>query len=291
MRHAVTVENEKRPFGEPASCCRLARSAVGNDAASLQGIDTMPGHIIVTDEGATRVITLRRPDKKNAITQAMYREMSQAIDTAQNNPEIRCMIITGGSGVFTAGDDVNEFLEAASTNPERLSDGVKFLYSLALNVKPIIAAVDGVAIGMGTVLLFHCDYVLASSAASFASPYINLGLVPVGASSLLVPHTMGHQRTFAMLVMGRTFSADDARAAGFVNAVVSPGHTVIEARKVARDICKLPAEALAISRKLTRLPPDEITRRIEQENHEFRERLRSQEALAAFKAFAQRRKH
>jgi enoyl-CoA hydratase/carnithine racemase len=250
----------------------------------------MPGHIIVTDEGAARMITLRRPDKKNAITQAMYRDMSHAIDTAQNNPDVRCLIITGGSGVFTAGDDVGEFLEAASTNPERLSDGVKFLYSLALNVKPIIAAVDGVAIGMGVTLLFHCDYVVASTAASFAIPYIKLGLVPVGASSLLVPHTMGHQRTFAMLVMGQTFSAEEARTAGFVNDVVSPGHAMTEARKAARDICKLPAEAVAISRKLTRLPGDELTRRIEQENHEFRERLRSDEALAAFKAFAQRKK-
>jgi enoyl-CoA hydratase/carnithine racemase len=251
----------------------------------------MPGHIIVSDEGTMRVITLRRPDKKNAITQAMYRDMSHAIDTAQNNPDVRCMIITGGSGVFTAGDDVGEFLEAATTNPERLSDGVKFLYSLALNVKPIIAAVDGVAIGMGTTLLFHCDYVVASTAASFAIPYIRLGLVPVGASSLLVPHTMGHQRTFAMLVMGQTFSAAEAQTAGFVNEVVSPGHAMTEARKAARDICKLPAEAVAISRKLTRLPADELTRRIEQENHEFRERLRSNEALAAFNAFAQRKKH
>jgi len=250
----------------------------------------MPGHIIVSDEGAVRVITLRRPDKKNAITQAMYRDMSNAIDTAQNNPNIRCMIITGGSGVFTAGDDIDDFLNAGAPSPERLSDAVKFLYSLALNTKPIIAAVDGVAIGMGTTLLFHCDYVLASTAAAFSAPYIRLGLAPIGASSLLMPHTMGHQRTFAMLVMGRVFSAEEAQAAGFVNAVVSPGHAVIEARKVARDLCKMPAEAVAITRKLTRLPPEEITRRIDQENHEFGERLRSQEAITAFKAFIGRKK-
>src|SRR5215469_18317835 len=100
----------------------------------------MPGHIIVSNESAMRVITLRRPDKKNAITQAMYRDMSHAIDTAQNNPDVRCIIITGGSGVFTAGDDVEEFLEAGTAGPDMLSDAVKFLYSLALNVKPIIAA-------------------------------------------------------------------------------------------------------------------------------------------------------
>jgi enoyl-CoA hydratase/carnithine racemase len=248
------------------------------------------GNIVVTEEHATRVITLRRPSKKNAITQDMYREMSRAIDTAQNNSDIRCMIITGGSGVFTAGDDIDDFLHADTSRPQTLTDGARFLYSLALNVKPIIAAVDGVSIGIGTVMLFHCDYVLASTAASFSAPYIRLGLVPVGASSLLIPNTMGYQRAFAMLVMGRTFTAAEAHTAGFVNAVVSSGHTEVEARKVAREICKLPAEAVAISRKLLRAAPEELTRRIDQEAHLFGERLKSEEATAAFNTFADRKK-
>ena len=248
------------------------------------------GNIVVTEERGTRVITLRRPGKKNAITQDMYREMGHAIDTAQNNPDIRCMIITGGSGVFTAGDDIDDFMHADTSRPETLSEGAKFLYSLALNVKPIIAAVDGASIGMGTVMLFHCDYVLASNAATFSAPYIHLGLVPVGAASLLVPNTMGYQRAFAMLVMGRTFSAAEAHAAGLVNTVVSAGHTEVEARKVARDICRLPAEAVATSRKLLRAPAEELTRRIDQESHLFGERLKSDEAVAAFTAFAKRKK-
>src|SRR6202023_915060 len=233
----------------------------------------MPGHLIVTDEDATRVITLRRPEKKNAITQDMYRAMSEAIDTAQNNPDIRCIIITGGSGVFTAGNDLEDFLKdgTSDTDAPRASNATKFLYSLAHNVKPIIAAVDGIAIGIGTTMLFHCDYVLASTTATFSTPFIHLGLVPEGASSLLMPRTMGHQRAFAMLVMGRTFSAD-------------------EAQKVAREICALPAEAVAISRKLLKLPPEELTRRIDQESHLFGERMRSREAVAAFKAFFSRKK-
>ena len=253
----------------------------------------MTDHLIVTDEGETRVIKLRRPEKKNAITQAMYRGMSHAIDTAQNNPNIRCLMITGGSGVFTSGNDLEEFLHAGTVNSEavRTSTMVKFLYSLAHNVKPIIAAVDGVAIGIGTTLLFHCDYVLASTAATFSTPFLRLGLVPEGASSLLMPQTMGTQRAFAMLVMGRTMTAEDAHIAGFVNTVVSPGHTEVEAHKVAREICKLPAEAVAISRKLIRPPPDELTRRIDQEAHIFGERMSSQEAVAAFKAFVERKKH
>ena len=166
----------------------------------------MTEHLIVTDEDATRVITLRRPEKKNAITQDMYRAMSDAIDTAQNNPDIRCIIITGGSGVFTAGNDLEDFLKDGTSNTDapRASNAAKFLYSLAHNAKPIIAAVDGVAIGIGTTMLFHCDYVLASKTATFSTPFIHLGLVPEGASSLLMPRTMGHQRAFAMLVMGRT---------------------------------------------------------------------------------------
>src|SRR3981189_834240 len=198
----------------------------------------MTGHLIVTDEDATRVITLRRPEKKNAITQDMYRPMSDPIATAQNNPAIRCLIITGGSGVFTAGNDLEDFLKDGTSNTDapRASNATKFLYSLAHNVKPIIAAVDGVAVGIGTTMLFHCDYVLASTTATFSTPFINLGLVPEGASSLLMPRTMGHQRAFAMLVMGRKFSADEAREAGFVNPVVSPGQTEAEAPRRAGEI-------------------------------------------------------
>ena len=117
----------------------------------------MTEHLIVADDHQARVITMRRPEKKNAITQDMYRAMSDAIDTAQNNPEIRCFIITGGSGVFTAGNDLDDFLKAGTSNADtpRASNATKFLYSLAHNAKPIIAAVDGVAIGIGTTMLFH----------------------------------------------------------------------------------------------------------------------------------------
>jgi enoyl-CoA hydratase/carnithine racemase len=252
----------------------------------------MTGHLIVTDEDATRVITLRRPEKKNAITHDMYLAMSEAIDTAQNNADIRCIIITGGSGVFTAGNDLEDFVATATADsgPFGSSPAIKFLYSLAQNTKPIVAAVDGIAVGIGTTLLFHCDYVLASTTATFSTPFIHLGLVPEGASSLLMPRTMGHHRAFATLVMGRKVSAEEAREAGFVNVVVAPGHTEAEARKVAREICALPAEAVAISRKLLKLPPEDLTRRIDQEGHLFGERMKSKEAIAAFKAFFSRKK-
>jgi enoyl-CoA hydratase/carnithine racemase len=252
----------------------------------------MTGHLIVTDEDATRVIRLSRAEKKNAITQDMYRGMSDAIDTAQTNPAIRCIVIAGGPGSFTAGNDLEDFLSDGTSNTDapRASNAAKFLHSLAHNAKPIVAAVDGIAIGIGTTMLFHCDYVIASTAATFSTPFIHLGLVPEGASSLLAPRAMGHQRAFAMLVMGRSLGAEEARAAGFVNIGVAPGHAEAEAYQVAREISALPAEAVAISRRLLKPPPEELTRRIDQEGHLFGERMRSREAVAAFKAFFARKK-
>jgi enoyl-CoA hydratase/carnithine racemase len=252
----------------------------------------MTEHIIVEDADSTRTITMRRPEKKNTLTQEMYLAMSDAIDSAQSNPAIRCLILTGRSGVFTAGNDIGDFLQAATEKSDvaRPRNAVIFLQSLVNNNKPIIAAVDGIAIGIGTTMVFHCDYVIASTTASFSSPFIQYGLVPDGATSLLVPRMVGHQRAFSMLVMGRPMTAEDAHEAGFVNMVVSPGHAVVEAKKVAREICALPADAVAISRKLLKLPTEDLIRRIDQENHFFGERMRSPEAIAAFQNFFLRKK-
>src|ERR1700731_4210375 len=206
----------------------------------------MTGHVTVIDEDAVRAIILRRPEKKNAITQDMYPNMSAAIDGAQGDPSIRCLVISGGSGVFTAGNDLEDFLKdgTSNTGTPRASNAVKFLYSLAHNTKPIVASVDGIAIGIGTTMLFHCDQVIASTKATFATPFIHLGLVPEGASSLLAPWLMGHQRAFSMLVMGHKLNAEEARAAGFVNKVVAPEALEGEAKKTAREIAALPAEAV-----------------------------------------------
>src|ERR1700720_306127 len=196
----------------------------------------MTDHIIVADEDFTRTITMRRPEKKNTLTQEMYLAMSEAIDGAQSNPAIRCLILTGRSGVFTAGNDIGDFLKAATEEHDaaRPRNAVIFLQSLVNNRKPIVAAVDGIAIGIGTTMVFHCDYVVASTTTTFSSPFIQYGLVPDGATSLLVPQMVGHQRAFSMLVMGRPMTVEDAREAGLVNMVVSPGHAVVEAKKVAR---------------------------------------------------------
>jgi enoyl-CoA hydratase/carnithine racemase len=252
----------------------------------------MTEHVTVIDEDAVRVIKLTRPEKKNAITQDMYHDMSTAIDAAQGDASIRCLIISGEAGAFTAGNDLEDFLKdgTSNTGTPRASNAGKFLHSLAHNAKPIVAGVDGIAIGIGTTMLFHCDQVIASTRATFATPFIHLGLVPEGASSLLAPWLMGHQRAFSMLVMGHKLNAEEARAAGFVNKVVDPDDLEAEARKVSREIAALPAEAVAASRKLLRHPPEDLIRRIDHEGELFRERMRSTEAVAAFKAFFARKK-
>ncbi len=252
----------------------------------------MPGHLTVTDQDATRFITLQRPEKKNALTQGMYRMMSDAIDAAQEDSSIRCLVITGSNGIFTAGNDLEDFMKAgiAQGSMPRETTATQFLYALANNTKPLIAAVDGLAIGIGTTMLFHCDYVLATSNASFSTPFVKLGLVPEGASSLLMPHSLGHHRAFETLVMGRSIGAEAARTAGFVNEVVAPDQLEEATRKVAAEICALPAEAVAISRSLLRPAPDEITRRIDEEGQLFSERMRSKEAMAAFTQFFSRKR-
>jgi len=252
----------------------------------------MTGHIIVTDEESTRTVVMRRPEKKNALNQEMYLALSDAINSAQSNSDIRCLILTGRSGVFTAGDDIGDALKATTEahDPAKPRNSLIFLHALVNNTKPIIAAVDGIAVGIGATMVFHCDYVVASTTASFSSPFIQYGLVPEGASSLLLPRMAGHQRAFAMLVMGRPMSAEEARHAGFVNIVVPPGHALNEAQKVAREICALPPDAVAISRKLLKLPKEDLLRRIGQEEHVFGERMRSPDVIAAFKNFVSRKR-
>ena len=252
----------------------------------------MTGHIIVTDEESTRTIVMRRPEKKNALNQEMLLELRDAIVSAQSNPDIRCLVLTGRSGVFTAGDDVEDFLTVATEtyDPTKTRNSVLFLQALVNNRKPLIAAVDGVAVGIGATMVFHCDYVIAGTTASFSSPYIQYGLVPEGGSSLLLPLMAGHQRAFAMLVMGRSMSAEEGREAGFVNVVVPPGHAMNEAKKAALEICELPPDAVEISRKLLKLPKEDLLRRIGQEEHLFGERMRSPGVVAAFRSFLSRKK-
>ncbi len=246
--------------------------------------------IAVTDDGPVRTIRMNRPEKKNALTMAMYEAMAAAIESTGGNDALRCLLIAGSPAAFCAGNDLNDFLQAASTGGALGQPILRLLYALARSEKPLVAAVRGNAVGVGTTMLLHCDHVVTGTDARFATPFVALGLVPEAASSLLAPRLMGPARAFSLLVMGRPLDAEAAKAAGLVNTVVAPEAVEDEALKAAREIAALPPQAVTASRRLMRGSPDEIVARIDAEAEEFKTRLKSAEARAAFEAFLFRKR-
>jgi enoyl-CoA hydratase/carnithine racemase len=259
--------------------------------AAVHGRDRridMIDQIAVADGGAVRVVRMNRPDKKNALTQPMYAAMTAALNEASESATIRCVLISGGAGLFCAGSDIGDFQKRAEGGLESVT--VDFLYALARNRKPLVAAVGGLAVGIGTTMLLHCDHVVAATNATLMTPFIKLGLIPEAASSLLAPQRLGYARAFALLVMGRPLSAEDARAAGLVNTVVDAAAVEDTALKAAQEIAALPAGAVAVARKLMRVNTDAVLAQINLEVEHFQERLKSDEARAAFAAFFDRKK-
>jgi enoyl-CoA hydratase/carnithine racemase len=250
----------------------------------------MTEQVLVTDEGAIRTIRMNRPDKKNALTFAMYDAMSEAITTAGGASPIRCIVICGVPGAFSAGNDLGDFMKAAIGGQGLGNSVINFLHTLARCERPLVAAVTGVAVGIGTTMMLHCDYAVAASDARFTTPFVALGLVPEAASSLIAPRMMGHRRAFELLVMGKPFFGEEAKAVGLVNQVAPAGEVEAEAMKAAQAIAALPPEAVALSRKLMKGTPDEIVARIDEEAATFGHRLQSAEARAAFTAFFNRKK-
>ena len=248
----------------------------------------MTDEIVLTEEDGVRIVRMNRPEMKNALTQPMYAEMTRALREAETNDAIRCVVLAGGPGAFCAGSDISDFQKRAEGGLKPVT--VDFLHALVRNAKPLLAAVDGLAIGIGTTMLLHCDYVVAASGATFATPFTKLGLIPEAASSLLAPMRMGHARAFALLVMGRSMSAEEAKAAGLINAVVDPATLEAAVMQAAREVAALPAGAVALARKLMRGNLDDILRRVDTEAKYFKERLQSDEARAAFAAFFTRKK-
>jgi enoyl-CoA hydratase/carnithine racemase len=245
--------------------------------------------ITVTDEGAIRTVRMNRPDKKNALTLAMYDAMAAALEQASSDEAIRCVLIAGAPGAFCAGNDIGDFMKAAQGGG--LGQPIlRFLYALVRCDKPLLAAVSGNAIGIGTTMLLHCDHVVAATDARFSTPFVSLGLVPEAASSLLAPRLMGHARAFSLLVIGRPLTAGEARDAGIVNTVVAAAETETEAINAARAIAALPPRGVAISRRLMRGSAEEIIARIDAEAEQFKARLASPEAQAAFMAFMARKR-
>jgi enoyl-CoA hydratase/carnithine racemase len=246
--------------------------------------------VVVTDDGPVRTVRMNRPEKKNALTMTMYDAMAGGIENAAKNLALRCLLIAGAPTEFCAGNDIGEFLKMATEGGALGAPILRFLYALARCETPLVAAVQGNAVGIGTTMLMHCDHVVASSDARFSTPFVGLGLVPEAASSLIAPRLMGQARAFSLLVMGRPLSADEAKAAGLINAVVAPEAVEAEAMQAARAIASLPPHGVLASRRLLRGKPDGIVARIDEEAELFKTRLQSAEARAAFEAFLTRKR-
>ena len=204
-------------------------------------------------EDAIVCVAMSRPEKKNAITTAMYSDLAEAIGQAAFDDAVRVAVIHGDAGNFTAGNDLGDFL--ASPPEDDNAPVFRFLREISNFEKPLIAAVEGVAIGIGTSMLLHCDFVYAAADARFALPFVNLGVVPEAASSLLLPQIAGWQRTAELLMLGEPFSAGQAREAGLVNAVLDRSEVLPAAMKAARLLAAKPPQALRETkdRKSTRL--------------------------------------
>ncbi len=250
----------------------------------------MSEFIQVTVADGIQTIRFNRPDKKNAITSEMYQAIVDAMARADAVDDIRANLFVGQAGSFTAGNDIADFL-AVSKSAGGLGRPVSdFLVALATTQTPMVAAVDGLAIGVGTTMLFHCDMVYASPQAMFKTPFLDLAVLPEAGSSLLGPRRMGYARAFEMLALGETFNAERAREAGFVNAVVESEALEETARATALKIAAKPPKALALARKLLRGDGADVLERIRLEGDMFVERLSSAEAREAFTAFMEKRK-
>ena len=241
--------------------------------------------IEISRSGRIQILRFNRPEKKNALTAAMYASLVDALMSGDSASEVAAHVILGSGGVFCAGNDIRDFLATAEGNAGLGEDVLRFIRLLPLIAKPLIAGVDGLAIGIGTTLLLHCDLVYASPRAQFSTPFLNLGLVPEAASSLLMPARMGYARAFEMLVLGNTFSAGHAREAGLVNAVVPSVELEAAVMEAAQRLAAMPPEALTAARRLMRGDVAAILARIDEEAEAFKDRLASPEARAAFATF------
>ena len=234
-------------------------------------------------------IEIARPEKKNALTGAMYRAMADGLNAAATDPAVRAVLITGQPGIFTSGNDIEDFMQRPMDGSE--SPPIVFMRAMLGCDKPIVAAVTGAAIGIGTTLLLHCDFVYVSDEARLAMPFVSLGLVPEFASSLIVPQLMGNVRAAEKILLGDPFTGAEAVECGIANAVLPADEVAPHARRVAERFNALPPGAVQESKRLLRRARAAATMEtIGVESEIFARRLRSPEAQEAFSAFFQKRK-
>ncbi|WP_114390155.1 crotonase/enoyl-CoA hydratase family protein [Notoacmeibacter marinus] len=248
----------------------------------------MSEHIEVSRKGAVNIVRMNRMEKKNALTRAMYAAMADAIRTADVDDEVRVHLLLGGEGVFSAGNDLGDFM-AIAMGGEHGNEVFEFMDAMIRARKPVVTGVDGIAVGIGTTIHFNCDLTIATARSSFTTPFLDLGLTPEFASSVVAPIMMGHQRAFALLALGEALSGEEAREAGLVWKIVEPGQLESEAMATAERLAQKPPEALAIARDLLMGDRDERMDLCMREARLFGERLRSDEARQAFQSFMNRK--
>ena len=244
----------------------------------------MTEDIEVSREGAVLSAAFARPQKKNAITGAMYEKLIEAFEEAGRDPEIGALVLSGKGGVFTAGNDLNDFLAVAMHETGEFP-AWRFVQKLAEFEKPLVAAVDGLAIGVGTTLCFHCDLVYATPQARFQTPFVNLGLVPEAGSSLLAPLRFGRAKAAELLMLAEPFGAEEALRLGLVNALLPQDGLLPHAMEKAAVLAAKPRAALLATRRLMRGDGEAVKARMAEETHAFSAALKSPEAHAAFQAF------
>ena len=243
----------------------------------------MTEHIISVRDGHLLHITLARPEKKNALTSAMYEALIVLLRDADTNADIRVVTLEGAGGNFSAGNDIGDFLSGARDMLN--APAFRFIKAIAGCQTPIVAAVEGVAVGVGTTMLLHCDLAYAAPTARFRMPFVDLGLVPEAAASLLVPQLAGMKKAAEWLMLGDGFDAVDAARFGVVNAVIDADTLRTHARAQARRLASKPPAALAATRALMRGDRAQVVARIDAEGVAFGAALASPEARAAFLAF------
>lgn len=248
------------------------------------------GSILQQLDNNILTLTICNPAKKNALNYAMYSDLSQALEQAAANAEVHVVILTGAAQAFTSGNDVHAFKARSSTTTEPPSS-ILFLKRLATFPKPIIAKVNGVAIGIGSTLLLHCDLVYASQDARFQFPFVNLGLVPEAGSSYILPRLLGFARASELILLGEKFSAEQAKNYGFVNAVYAEDELDQRVQDTAAQLARKPSQALQQSKALLRdMPIADILTRIDHESVLFSNCLQGAEFKEALSAFQEKRK-
>jgi enoyl-CoA hydratase/carnithine racemase len=243
----------------------------------------MSDQILVSRADGICEVQLNRPDKRNALTLAMYGAIIDALNEARADDSVRVVLISGAGASFTAGNDLNDFISQGDFTEN--NNAIRFLSTLRSFRKVLIAAVHGQTVGIGVTMLLHCDLVVAGRGAQMCMPFVKLGLVPEAGSSLLLPRLVGHQRAAELLLLGRPFDAAEALSMGIVNRVTEDAVLMDEARKLARAVAQQPPGALLATKRLLRSETGSVAGRIEEELEAFRAQLGSEEFKAAVQTF------